>query len=175
MNFLMKIYKFLFLLLFINAFPALAEQGCPPGQYPIGGQGVAACAPIPQGNSSNQAPRPLGKWLKTWGAVAHDPVDGVLGVSSGKLSKRDAEKDALMKCAEAGGTRCKDWVSYQNQCAAVAGPQKNGVNVAGALQFSRGPSLEDVRRKAENECTSSSGFACTILYSNCSEQVFKAY
>ncbi|MBB5864619.1 DUF4189 domain-containing protein [Xanthomonas sp. 3058] len=171
----MKIYIFPIILVMLNAFPALAEQGCPPGQYPIGGQGAAACAPIPQGNSINQAPRPLGKWLKTWGAIAHDPVDGVLGVSSGKISKRDAEKDALMKCTEAGGTRCKDWASYQNQCAAVAGPQKNGVNVAGALQFSRGPSLEDVKHNAENECASSSGLTCAILYSNCSEQVFKSY
>ncbi|TGS15267.1 DUF4189 domain-containing protein, partial [Mesorhizobium sp. M1C.F.Ca.ET.187.01.1.1] len=26
---------------------ASAEGRCPPGQYPIGGQGVGGCAPIP--------------------------------------------------------------------------------------------------------------------------------
>lgn len=40
----------IFLAWFVLAFSAsaMAEQGCPPGQYPIGGQGVAACAPMPQ-------------------------------------------------------------------------------------------------------------------------------
>ncbi len=46
-------------------------QGCPPGQYQIGGQGAIACAPTPQGNPVQEQPRPLGKWIKTWGGVSH--------------------------------------------------------------------------------------------------------
>lgn len=39
------------LLLIAGALPfsALAEGNCPPGMYPIGGQGVQGCAPIPAG------------------------------------------------------------------------------------------------------------------------------
>ncbi|MDC8640877.1 DUF4189 domain-containing protein [Xanthomonas hortorum] len=81
-------------------------QGCPPGQYQIGGQGAIACAPIPQGNSeqTTPAPRPLGKWIKTWGAIAMGSVDSIFsyGVTTGKLSKSEAEKDALNRCASHG-------------------------------------------------------------------------
>ncbi len=47
---------------------AHAEGGCPSGMYPIGGQGVQGCAPIPgasagQGGASPPAPpRPTGRW-----------------------------------------------------------------------------------------------------------------
>ncbi|MCC8468661.1 DUF4189 domain-containing protein, partial [Xanthomonas phaseoli] len=82
----MSFNRFSLLFLMIVGIPAMAEQGCPPGQYPIGGQGVAACAPIPQGSSQETAPapRPLGKWIKTWGAVALDG-EGTVGVDYGKL------------------------------------------------------------------------------------------
>lgn len=76
-------------------------QGCPPGQYQIGGQGAIACAPVPQGSSQETAPapRPLGKWIKTWGAIAIGWVGPIpyYGVPVGKLSKSDAESDALGK------------------------------------------------------------------------------
>ncbi|MCC4589505.1 DUF4189 domain-containing protein [Xanthomonas sp. NCPPB 1067] len=171
----MNVKIFAFLLVLTSAFSAAAEQGCPPGQYPIGGQGVAACAPIPQGGSGQQDPKPIGKWIKTWGSVAHDPKNGILGVSLGKLSKREAEKDALNKCLEGGGASCKVWESYQNQCAAIAGPQKDGRDVPGAPYFARGPSLEDVENRAKDGCASASGFRCGVLYSACSEPIFKNY
>ncbi|WP_349812048.1 DUF4189 domain-containing protein [Xanthomonas dyei] len=171
----MNIKIIIYISILMSSFSARAEQGCPPGQYPIGGQGVAACAPIPQGGSAQQAPKPIGKWIKTWGAVAHDPQDGILGVSIGKLSKREAEKDALTKCSEGGGTKCKAWASYQNQCAAIAGPQKNGRDVPGAPYFARGPSLEDVQNRAKEGCASTSGLMCAVLYSACSEPIFKNY
>lgn len=89
----MSFNRFSLLFLMIVGIPAMAEQGCPPGQYPIGGQGVAACAPIPQGSSQETAPapRPLGKWIKTWGAVALDG-EGTVGVDYGKLSKEGLNK-----------------------------------------------------------------------------------
>lgn len=55
--------------LFISTFfgHAAAEGNCPPGQFPIGGQGAVACAPMPQsGSATPQESRPLGKWIKTW-------------------------------------------------------------------------------------------------------------
>lgn len=50
---------------------ALAEGNCPPGMYPIGGQGVQGCAPIPGAAGASTSPstpapaRPLGEWVKT--------------------------------------------------------------------------------------------------------------
>lgn len=38
---------FLLPLLYISVSTAHAEGGCPPGMYPIGGQVVQGCAPIP--------------------------------------------------------------------------------------------------------------------------------
>ncbi|QWN05888.1 DUF4189 domain-containing protein [Xanthomonas citri pv. fuscans] len=129
-------------------------QGCPPGQYQIGGQGAIACAPIPQGSQDNleqqQSPRPTGKWIKTWGAVSLDKSDvGALGVSVGKLSKREAQRDAIAGCIKAGGKNCKDWAAYENQCAAVAEPYKDGRSSAGSLHFRTGASAEDIRACAE--------------------------
>lgn len=50
---------------------SLAEGRCPPGQYPIGGQGVRGCAPMPGGGagSNGVSPRPTGRWETRWGAL----------------------------------------------------------------------------------------------------------
>ncbi|WP_159089642.1 DUF4189 domain-containing protein [Xanthomonas fragariae] len=105
---------------------AQAEQGCPPGQYPIGGQGVAACAPIPQENSTQQEPRASGKGIKTWGAIASDGGDN-LGVAKGKFTKSDAQEEALSKCKSVSGKECQIDFVYKNQCTAIAEPHKTKV------------------------------------------------
>ncbi|WP_230429880.1 DUF4189 domain-containing protein [Xanthomonas melonis] len=100
-------------------------QGCPVGQYQIGGQGAVACAPIPQASSTEQQSLPSGKWIKTWGAIAMGSVDSIFsyGVTNGKLSKSEAEKDALKRCASHGEKNCKIGLAYKNQCAAIAEPK----------------------------------------------------
>lgn len=51
-----------------------AEGCCLPGQYPVGGQGMLGCAPIP--GYASGAPtqddykRPRGKWKITWGGAS---------------------------------------------------------------------------------------------------------
>ncbi len=132
----------------------MAEQGCPPGQYPIGGQGVAACAPIPQENSIQEQPRPIGKWIKTWGAVAEDTTNGTLGVSVGKISRREAREEARAQCMQVGGFQCKDWIDYENQCVAISGPQRDGTNIPGKLQYAKGPSIKEIQRNAVEGCAS---------------------
>ncbi|WP_312308037.1 DUF4189 domain-containing protein [Stenotrophomonas indicatrix] len=73
--------------------------------YAIGGRGVQGCAPIPGagGGVSQQSPspppRPLGEWIRTWGGVAVSPTTSDAGVSTGQLSKKAAERDAMAKCA----------------------------------------------------------------------------
>ena len=51
---------------------AMAEGRCPPGQYPIGGQGVGGCAPIPGAGQSGDGVAPTGRWETRWGAIASD-------------------------------------------------------------------------------------------------------
>lgn len=50
---------------------ALAEGNCPPGFYPIGGQGVQGCAPIPGANAGATeragASKPRMRYMDQWG------------------------------------------------------------------------------------------------------------
>ncbi|MEB1609001.1 DUF4189 domain-containing protein [Xanthomonas campestris pv. campestris] len=172
----MKFYwSLIFLLVFTPRF-ASAEGGCPAGQYPIGGQGAIACAPIPQSQTQQAQPTPIGKWIKTWGAVALDESEvGALGVSVGKLSENDARQAALANCFKAGGTRCKEWTTYRNQCIAIAEPYNNGRSVSGSLQFVTGPSLEKNNREASSRCFSKNKINCRVIYSACSEPIFEKF
>lgn len=86
-----------------SALEAQAEGRCPPGQYPIGGQGVGGCAPIPGGEgAATSGPRATGKWIKTWGAISLAP-SGASGSSTGRVRKTEAVEEAQRKCAESGG------------------------------------------------------------------------
>jgi len=88
---------------------ALAEGACPPGQYPVGGQGVVGCAPIPQGGTGGSvgAPRPTGKWETRWGAVVEDNTSSNLatGTAVSRKSKREAIAAATLVCEEMGGKK----------------------------------------------------------------------
>ncbi|MBV6815137.1 DUF4189 domain-containing protein [Xanthomonas campestris] len=146
-------------------------QGCPVGQYQIGGQGAVACAPIPQGNSIQQETRPSGKWIKTWGAIARDDDGGNLGVSTGALEKKKAGHDALEQCEKESKKKCKVVMSYENQCVAVARP-----NAIGTMTFNRGPSAEDTKNNAISDCQKeNNGTACSIIYNDCTQQIFRSF
>ncbi|SOO30812.1 conserved hypothetical protein [Xanthomonas phaseoli pv. phaseoli] len=123
------IMRFSYFYIFVLAFYAdisYAEGGCPAGQYPIGGQGAMACAPIPQ--TTQQQQKPQGTWVKTWGAIAMGFIDSTTsyGVTTGKPSKAEAEADALRRCASHGEKNCQIGLSYRNQCAVIAEAQING-------------------------------------------------
>ncbi|MBV6851749.1 DUF4189 domain-containing protein [Xanthomonas axonopodis pv. cajani] len=159
---------------------AKAEQGCPPGQYPIGGQGVAACAPIPQGNSEQTAPapRPLGKWIKTWGAIAIGTFNDTpyYGVPTGRLSKSEASEDALKLCAKKGPVNCKITLTYFNQCAAIAEPQTSSgeIDLRGNVVSVGKESVEAAENYANEECRKDNGGAqCKVIYKKCSEPIFE--
>ncbi|MDQ1091841.1 hypothetical protein QE400_001254 [Xanthomonas sacchari] len=172
MNYLVRwIFPILAALLCSNAW---AEQVCPPGQIPAQSNGnMASCGPIPPGYYQQQPappPRPLGKWLKTWGAVAGDDVSQ-FGVSTGKLSKADAEKDALQKCQNASSHRCRIVHAYENQCVVVVTPTGEGV-----ASVDSGFPLAEISRKAIINCQkNNAGKECTIGYSNCTEQIFQKF
>lgn len=153
---------------------AFAEGGsCPPGYYPIGGQGTQGCAPIPNYNGSQQAqqpavsPQPTGYWEKTWGAIAPSPKGGVLGTASGASSKEEAERLALADCKAKGGGACKIGMAYRNQCVAmVLGDVKYFTASAASLKEAKDEGIQYCR---ENDKT------CSVYYSACTEPIFHQY
>lgn len=106
------------LLLLVISNVALAEGRCPPGKYPVGGQGVGGCAPIPGGQTGGESngPTPTGKWETRWGALAQDADHQVgqnlaIGVAEVKKSKREARSLALSECQRMGGRSVKLFLS----------------------------------------------------------------
>lgn len=175
----------IFTLLLAAPYGALAEGACPPGQYPIGGQGVQGCAPIPgAGGAAPTAstPRPTGKWETRWGALAEDSsansrgVPLSTGVSESRRSKREAEKVAIEQCRLGGGKACRVTATYHNQCIAVADPKplsqggtggKSSIYSAGTVDQARGLALKG--------CSVAENSGCSITYSACSMSEFKAF
>ncbi|MEA9579714.1 DUF4189 domain-containing protein [Xanthomonas nasturtii] len=170
-----------FFIYLLFASPSSAEGGCPPGQYPIGGQGAIACAPIPQ-NNVEQKSRPSGKWLKTWGAVAVGFIDSATsyGVTTGKLSKFEAEEDALRRCSSHGETNCRIGLSYENQCAVIVEPHINGKPYStGLLRILGRKTIAQASNEAIKICQKdnkqNSEAECKIVYAACSEPIFEKF
>ena len=152
-------------LLFVS-FPAHAEGGsCPPGYYPIGGQGTMGCAPIPgSGGSQRQhAPQqPPEIWRDRYGAIFTDSDQGALGTSGSQSSRAAAEQAALADCIARGGVACKKVTSYRNACAAFA-----LANSGGYASASR-ETMEKASEVSMSLCTNSGYGTCRIYYTDCS-------
>lgn len=149
---------------------ASAEGRCPPGQHPIGGQGVGGCAPIAQSGAA-EGPTPTGKWVKTWGAIAMSSATGDVGVSVAQRSKGEASRLAVANCAVDGASDCKLTYTYKNQCVALVSPaSKNETSTVG-----RGPTKEVAVELATGTCTKRGSQGCSVLYSACSDPVFDRY
>ncbi len=174
--------KFLWaLVLFLPCFveSAQAEEGCPPGQIPAqAGGNMTSCGPIPQGyyqQGQPEPPRPTGEWIETWGAIASDGGDN-LGVSTGKLEKSAAINDAISKCSTQSGIKCQLAFTYKNQCSAIAEPYRGENAISGMLSFAGGPTKDIVKQDAISSCKKNNSNAdCRIIYTACSEPIFKKY
>lgn len=157
--------------------PVLAEGGCPPGSYPIGGQGVQGCAPIPGasnggvGPAVSAPPQPLGEWLTRWGSVAESPTSSLVGTSSNESSERRAVAAAIKKCAAEGAKDCKSSVTYYNQCVAFAVPSSG----KGQGSLDTAVDAGTVAGNAIEHCNDTGGGKCTIVYSECSLPVFRKF
>ena len=164
---------------------AHAEGGCPAGQYPIGGQGAMACAPMPQQRQQQQrqqAPRPTGEWVNTWGAIAMGTIDSNVhyGVPTGKMSKSDAESDARRRCASRGATGCRVMITYYDQCAVIVEPHIDGKPLSGGrVQFASAASIPKAIDIAQDGCQQENAAApeaqCEVIYQACSEPFFQRY
>ncbi|MBB6339442.1 hypothetical protein FHR59_003732 [Xanthomonas arboricola] len=176
----MKIILFILFISLLKISTAQAEQGCPPGQYPIGGQGVASCAPIPQNSARQEGPSPTGTWIKSWGAIAMGSNDSTInyGVNTGKYSKSDAEKDALEKCSSHDQSNCKIFLTYRDQCAAIVEPYINETLLTtGIVSFTKASTTVKARNRAQHDCKEKNkatpDVECKTVYTACSDPVYK--
>ncbi|WP_321573214.1 MULTISPECIES: DUF4189 domain-containing protein [Stenotrophomonas maltophilia group] len=171
----MKIEKVMLLVLLL-AFSvcAYAEGRCPPGQYPIGGQGVGGCAPIPGGTGGGEVPSPraTGRWIKTWGAISRSITTGDVGASVGKRAKAEAIAEAQSRCASYGAVDCAVGLTYKNQCAALVAPESGS---GGRISMAGGPSKDVATKAAMKSCLDNGGRACVVKYTDCSEPLFEKF
>lgn len=152
---------------------ALAEGNCPPGSYPIGGQGAVGCAPIPtdEGSAASAPTRPTGKWKTMWGAIYADSVVGDIGAANGEQSKNKAKRLAEERCKKHGAKECELLLVYSNQCGALAWPSLVGAKVTA----DGGLSADAASDSALQKCARSGGGVCKIVYSECSKPVFESF
>lgn len=146
-----------------------AEGRCPPGQYPIGGEGVGGCAPIAAGGSGDASPQPTGRWIKTWGAIATS-TSGDAGVSKDRLTKAEAVKESVERCASWGATDCKVSLTYKNQCVASVSADKGK-----GTRMNTGATIEGAIERATQDCKKSGSSNCKVAYSACTEPVFEKF
>ena len=163
----------LLLCLFVTG-EARAEGRCPPGQYPIGGQGVGGCAPIPGSGTGGVQSGPIatGRWIKTWGAIAGAASTGDMGASVGRRSKREAVSEALARCATHGAKDCKIDTTYKNQCVAYADPEPSS---KGIVSISVAGSREEATNRVLSYCAKNGGGQCKVLYTDCAEPIFESF
>ncbi|WP_312681412.1 DUF4189 domain-containing protein [Stenotrophomonas chelatiphaga] len=153
------------------AFEASAEGRCPPGQYPVGGQGVGGCAPIPgRGNAQpaqQQAPPPPPVWLQTrYGAIAMSPSTSAAGVAAEQTSSEAAAAVAMKDCQREGARDCAVISRYSNQCIALLVPGAWPAGAKGGIGTGVTPEL--ARQDAQKHCIDPAGSGCTASYEACS-------
>ncbi|WDM80972.1 DUF4189 domain-containing protein [Xanthomonas cucurbitae] len=146
-----------------------AQTACPVG-VPVGSPQCGPSSLVGGGEISPPPPRPSGKWLKTWGAIASAP-NGDTGVSSGRLSRDDAEKVALENCLSLKSSGCSIKFVYKNQCVAAANPVSGG---EGGV-ISSAETLDAASIRALSRCGKASGNDCKISVAECSEPFFQKY
>ncbi|MBA0280787.1 DUF4189 domain-containing protein [Stenotrophomonas maltophilia] len=167
------LWLFLLLLGIAPIDSVVAEGRCPPGQYPIGDQGVGGCAPIPGAGGGTREPEPAGQWHKTWGAIASSPSTAEAGVATGRATKEDAERVALEGCGMHAARDCRILIAYRNQCAAWVVPQSQGNGARGGV--ASGQDLKEAIVQAQKICVDPTGTQCKVAYSACSEPVYEAF
>jgi len=105
--------------------------------------------------------------------VAVSETTSDAGVSTGQLTKKEAERDAMAKCANSGARDCKVSVTYFNQCMSWVVPSGRTGN--GRSGIGTGPTLERAAELAQEICQNDMPGACALVYENCTEQIFRPY
>ncbi|MCC5045472.1 MULTISPECIES: DUF4189 domain-containing protein [Xanthomonas] len=162
-----RIFFYGFIFFVFNSFPAFGQTACPNGVAP----GSPQCGPdsgTSRGEIASPPPRPTGEWIKTWGAIAGSDSTGESGAVVGKLSQEDAKNSALYQCSLGGASDCEVDFVYKNQCAALVSSDTRGFSQASATK-------ERAVDLATSRCEKSGGKDCKLMYSGCSDPIFKKY
>lgn len=101
-----------------------------------------------------------GIWVNHYGAIATDPIKGVLGVAVNQTSQSRAEQVAFANCQAKGGTSCKQDIWYLNQCVAMV-VGKTGYNTKA------GTTINDAVKAAMKVCDTATS-QCHAYYTACS-------
>ena len=147
------------LVLAMFATAAQAEGGCPPGQYPQGGQGWQACVPIP-GEQNQQMSVPTVRWTNHYQAIATDSHLGILGSAVDRTTNQSAIRDALADCEAKGGQDCKIDIALVNGCVAMV----LGVTTR---EIQMGATKAEAEESAMQGCRRGNS-KCEVYYSACS-------
>ena len=150
---------------------ARAEQGCPDGFTPnAAGTPGMQCIPIggqtrPGYGSGGYPTSSPDRWEKRWGAFTSDSVTGKVGVSSGVVTKRKAEKEAVQDCRTRGGSKCEVLLTFNNQCGAIA----SGDNAKGGayVAVANAPTKTEAAQMAVDNCNKRVG-SCSVFLTECS-------
>ncbi|WP_157803079.1 MULTISPECIES: DUF4189 domain-containing protein [Stenotrophomonas] len=125
--------------------------------------------------------KPTGKWETRWGAIAIDsqplPAGNMaVGVAESEKSKSEAGATSLDLCRSGGGHNCEVFLTYYNQCAALAGSVVSGSGSAGGATYAvAARTIDEAKSKAFEGCQARGGKQCTIIYSACSMSEFKPF
>ncbi|ENX05970.1 hypothetical protein F898_02914 [Acinetobacter courvalinii] len=138
---------------------ALAEGGCPEGQFPQQYGTTMGCTTMNAGGNQPVAP----VWADRWGAIASDG-NGIYGIVTDLPSKRKASKSAIQECKNRGGRTCALERAYYNQCAAV-------VMTDTWTAFANAPTLQQATEIGQRDCTASNTGSCRVYWSGCSMPV----
>lgn len=122
---------------------------------------------------NEQAPRPAGEWLETWGAIASGTNGSGYGVAKDALSEREAQEKAVYQCVKGGGEGCESRFTYHNQCVAIAQPVKEGGSFDGQAAA---VSIERASKNAIESCEKvNNKMTCAVIYADCTGQFFHRY
>jgi len=155
----------LILVLALAASPAaLGQTACPSGVAP----GSPQCGPDSGTSRADPPPRPTGRWIKTWGALARNE-GGDMGVAMGKLTKREAESEAVAQCESFKAGACEPISAIFNQCVATA------VAPGGKGWIVTSDSTERASALAIKQCQDETGKSCRVSYSDCSKAIFEKF
>lgn len=151
---------------FFAVLPAgvLAQTRCPPGAAP----GSVQCQPddAVDGEVPRTVTKYVGRWEKTWGALA-ESNNSVGGSSSGQLSEKAAKLSAAENCRSRGGKSCRAYFSYFNQCVAVANPVNGGTSNTTSAATLSAAQLDSV-----GGCKKDNAGQCVVVFSECTQPIF---
>ena len=159
-----KIAPFACLPLLIFGMYAEAQTRCPMGAQ----AGSMQCLPDDPQYNQSAPPRPTGEWIKTWGAIAGSDATGESGGAVDKFSEREARESAMRICAQGEAKDCEVDFVFFNQCAAMISSK--------TISYIQGAESEEIAIDlATNDCQVNGGAPCSVIYSACTDPVFKKY